>query len=267
MWENIKTWLLINRSDMINTVFKAVIIAVIGIFLIRFVMKIVAKILEKGHMDKAAHNIIKTLAKTVMWILLALIVASTLGIDVTGVVALASVVSLAVSLAFQDLLANVIGGFTLLYTRPFVSGDYVEIADQSGTVKDVGIAYTRLTTLDNKIVSIPNRAVVAEEIVNYTTMGTRRLEIAISASYDAPIEKVEKALREAAEVDGVLNDPAPFISLVGYGDSAINYIIRVWTKCDDYWTVNYAITHKIKAVFDSYDIEMTYPHLNVHLEK
>ena len=157
-------------------------------------MKLISKALEKGHMEKAAHNLIKTLTKTVLWVLLGLVLASSLGIDVTGIVALASVISLAVSLALQNLLGNVIGGFTLLYTHPFGSGDYVEIASQSGTIKDVGIAYTRLITPDNKIVSIPNSAVVAEQIVNYTTMGTRRLDISVSASYDAPVKVVEDAL-------------------------------------------------------------------------
>lgn len=267
MWDSIKTWLLSKGANLTSAIFKTVIIAVVGILIIRFVMKLISKALEKGHMEKAAHNLIKTLTKTVLWVLLGLVLASSLGIDVTGIVALASVISLAVSLALQNLLGNVIGGFTLLYTHPFGSGDYVEIASQSGTIKDVGIAYTRLITPDNKIVSIPNSAVVAEQIVNYTTMGTRRLDISVSASYDAPVKVVEDALTEASQVDGVLDDPAAFISVTDYGESAINYVIRVWTKSEDYWTVHYAITHKIKDVFDSKGISMTYPHLNIHLDK
>lgn len=267
MLESIKSWFLLKGADLTSAVFKSVIIAVAGILIIRFVTRLVSKGLEKGHMEKAAHNLIQSLIKTVLWVLLGLTIAATLGIDVTGIVALASVISLAVSLALQNLLGNVIGGFTILYTHPFTAGDYVEISSQSGTIKDVGIAYTRLITPDNKIVSIPNSAVVAEQIVNYTTMGTRRLNIAVSASYDAPVGLVEEALTEAAQVDGVLDDPAAFISVTDYGESAINYVIRVWTKSEDYWSVHYAITHKIKDVFDSKGISMTYPHLNIHLDK
>jgi len=264
MWENIKLWFSDKGS---NVFFKSLIIAVVGILIIHIVMKLLNSVLERGRMDKSAHNLIKTITRSVMWILLALVVVASLGVDVSGIVAVASVASLAVSLALQNLFGNVVGGFTLLYTHPFKAGDYVEIAALSGTVKDIGIAYTRLITPDNKIVSIPNNEVVAKEIVNYTAMGKRRLEISVSASYDAPLRQVESALTEAARVEGVMDDPAPFVSVSSYGDSAINYVIRVWTKCEDYWNVHFAITHKIKDVFDEQNISMTYPHLNVHLEK
>ena len=149
-----------------SVLLKAVIIAVVGILLIRIVMQLLNKVLEKSKLEKAAHRLLKSLAKTMLYILLGLMVASSLGVDVTGIVALASVLTLAISLSLQNMLANVIGGFTLLYTQPFHGGDYVEIAGQSGTVKDVGIAYTRLITPDNKMISIPNSAVVAAQIVN-----------------------------------------------------------------------------------------------------
>lgn len=267
MWNEIKLWLLNQGTSLASTVVKTVIIAVLGILIIRLIMKIINKALEKSHLEKAAHSLIKTLAKSVMWVLLALILASSLGIDITGIVALASVATLAVSLALQNLLGNVIGGFTLLYTHPFGSGDFVEIAGQSGTVKEVGIAYTKLITPDNKVASIPNSAVVAAQITNYTVTGTRRVDITISADYSMPVAKVEEALKEAANVPGVLEDPAAFVSVTTYGESAIAYVVRVWTKTDDYWDVHFAITHRIKEVFDDKGIAMTYPHLNVHLDK
>lgn len=250
-----------------EVILKSVVIAVAGIFLIRLAMKILGKMLEKSKLDKAAHRLLKTVIKILLFGLLALMVASSLHLDVTGIVALASVLTLAISLALQDMLANVFGGFTLLNTRPFSSGDYVEIAGQAGTVQDVGIAYTRLTTPDNKLVAIPNSAVVAAQIVNYSCTGKRRVEVKISASYDAPVEKVEEALRKASQVPGVLEDPAPFVSVTEYGDSAIAYVIRVWVETADYWTVHFAILHNIKTQFDADGIEMTYPHLNVHLDK
>lgn len=267
MWETLKNWAVNQGANLASRVLFAVILAVIGILICRVIMKIVHKALERSKLEKAAHSLIRTLVRTVIYVLLALMVASSLGVDVTGIVALASVASLAVSLALQNMLSNVIGGFTLLYTHPFGSGDYVEIAGQSGTVQEVGIAYTKLVTPDNKLVSIPNSAVVAAEIVNYTVTGTRRVEVTISTSYDMPVEKVEAALREAAGVEGVMAEPAPFISVTNYGDSAISYVIRVWTATADYWDVHFAITHRIKEVFDTQGIEMTYPHLNVHLDK
>lgn len=246
---------------------KATIIAGIGILVIRIVVSLVTKMLEKSKLEKAAHRLLKTVLRVLLYALLALMVASSLGLDVTGIVALASVLTLAISLALQNMLANVFGGFTLLNTHPFGAGDFVEIAGQSGTVVDVGIAYTRLTTPDNKMVSIPNSAVVAAQIVNYSSTGTRRVDVPITASYDAPVEKVEQALRNAAQVPGILEDPAPFISVTEYGDSAISYVVRVWVKSEDYWDVHFAIVHNIKKQFEADGIEMTYPHLNVHLDK
>ena len=189
-------------------------------------------------------------------------------IDVTGVVALASVASLALSLALQDALSNVIGGFTLLTNHPFRSGDYVEIAGQSGTVQTIDITYTKLTTPDNKTISIPNSAVVASQIVNYSTSGTRRVDINVSASYNAPIATVKAALLRAADIDAVLHTPdVPFAAVLGYGDSAINYTLRFWTTAADYWNAYFTINENIKREFDAAGVEMTYPHPNVHLDR
>ncbi len=253
-------------AGLLGLVLKAAVIAALGYLVIRLVLQLLDKMLEKSKLERAAFSLIKTVAKIVMIVLLALIVASSLGLDVTGVVALASVVSLAVSLALQDMLANVVGGFTILYTHPFHAGDYVEIAGQGGTVKEVGIAYTRITTPDNKLVSIPNSAVVAAEIVNYTTTGTRRVEIPVSASYNCPPEDVIRTLLMVGQDARVLEDPAPFAGLTGYGDSAITYCLRVWVKSDDYWDVYFDLNRKVKATFDAQGLEMTYPHMNVHLD-
>ena len=267
MWEIVKNWALTQGASLANRILLAVILLVIGILVTKILVRIVGAALKKSKLDPAAHTLIKTVVKAAMYIMLTLLVASTLGIDITGVVALASVATLAISLAVQNLLANVIGGFTLLYTDPFSSEDYVEIAGQSGTVKEVGIAYTKLLTPDNKLISIPNSAVVDAEIVNYTVMGTRRVDLTVSASYDAPVAKVEAALLEAATVPGLLEDKPIFVSINAYGDHAISYNVRVWTKTADYWPVHRVITHRIKDIFEQQGISMTYPHLNVHIEK
>ena len=268
MLEQLKIWFAANGVPLLAVVLKAVIIAVIGLFVIRTVNKLLDKMLQKSKLEKAAHSLLKGLAKTVMCILLVLIIASSLGVDVTGIVALASVLTLALSLALQNMLANVIGGFTLLYTHPFTSGDFVEIAGQSGAVKEVGIAYTKLTTGDNKLVSIPNTAVVAAQIVNYTATGCRRVDINVSAAYNAPAQQVIDALVGAANEEFVLAEPEkPYAVLVSYGESAINYTLRFWVKTEDYWTALFAVNQKIKTAFDAAGVEMSYPHLNVHIEK
>ena len=248
-------------------ILPALLITVVGILLVRLAMKLVGKLLEKSKLEQTACKLIKTVIRITLYILLALMVADKIGIDVTGVVALASVLTLAISLSVQNALSNVIGGFTLLYTKPFVTGDFVEIAGQSGTVQTVGLTYTQLTTGDNKMVSIPNSAVVAAEIVNYTTTGTRRVDITVSAAYSCAVDSVLEALKEAGTLPTALETPAPFAAVKNYGDSAIEYVLQVWCKSEDYWTTLFEGNKKVKEVFDARGIAMTYPHINVHLDK
>lgn len=267
MLNTIRTFFATLGSFALSNILPAAIIAVVGILLVQILLKMLVKFLEKSKMEKAAYSLITSAVKVVAYILLTLIIASRLGIDVSSIVALASVLTLAVSLALQNMLANVIGGFTLLYTKPFSSGEFVEIAGQSGTVQEIGLAYTKLATGDNKIVSIPNSSVTAAQIINYSTTGKRRVEVNVSASYEAPVETVLEALREAGAVDTVLPEHAPFAAVVNYGDSAIQYTLRVWSTADNYWTTLCAVNQNVKAVFDAKGIAMTYPHLNVHLDK
>ena len=253
-------------SGLFATACKTLILLVIGILAIRLIGKILKKALEKSKLEKAAHILITSLAQTALYILLGLTVASSLGIDVTSIVALASVLTLALSLALQNMVANIIGGFTILYTHPFHSGDYVEIAAQSGTVQEINMSYTKLTTPDNKVISIPNSAVVAAEIVNYSAEEIRRVDVAVSASYDAPTQKVIDALALAGTVDNALLNPAPQAVITAYGESAIQYSLRVWVKTADYWDVYFLINQRVKQIFDEQGIVMTYPHLNVHIQ-
>ena len=258
---------LILSSKLFKDICTALIILAAGMLVIRIVMKLLNKTLEKSRLEKAAHSLITSLTKAAMYILLALIVASTLGIDVTSIVALASVLTLALSLALQNMVSNIIGGFTILYTHPFHSGDYVEIAGQGGTVTEINMTYTVLTTPDGKLISIPNSAVVAAQIVNYSVAEVRRVEVAVSAAYTNPTQKVLDALVLAGTVEKALADPAPMAVITAYGESAIQYSLRVWVKNADYWDVFFTVNQRVKQTFEEQGIAMTYPHLNVHLDK
>ena len=254
-------------NQLFQDIFRSVVILVVGIFAMRIIRRILKTTLEKSKLEKAAHSLITSLASAAMYVLLGLIVASSLGIDVTSIVALASVLTLALSLALQNMVSNILGGFTILYTHPFHSGDYVEIAGQGGTVKEINMTYTMLATGDNKMISIPNSAVVAAQIVNYSAAETRRVEVLVSASYDAPTQKVLDALIQAGTVDQVLPDPAPKAVITSYGDSAISYSLRLWVKTPDYWDVYFLVNQRVKQIFDEQGVIMTYPHLNIHLDK
>ncbi len=260
-------WLTSTGYAALSRILPFLLILLVGFIIIRIVMSIAKKLLANSKLEKAAHSLILSVLRVLLYGLLSLIAASSLGIDVTGIVALASVLTLAVSLALQNSLSNLIGGFTLLYTKPFHSGDYVEIAGQAGTVKEIGMAYTKLTTPDNKLTYIPNSAVIAAEIVNYSVTGTRRVDVNISASYTTPMDDVLTALKEACTVPQALEDPAVFVAITKYGESAIEYTARVWVKTDDYWDVWFDVNKRVKEIFDRDGLQMTYPHINVHLDK
>lgn len=265
--ETMKFWLKETGNYALTKGLPALLVLIIGIVLITLIRRLVKKVLKGSKLEKAAHSLITSMVSIILYLLLGLIVASSLGIDVTGVVALASVLTLAISLAVQNMLANILGGITLLTTDPFSAGDYVEIAGKAGTVKEVGLTYTKLTTTDNKEISIPNNSVVSSEIVNYSANKTRRIEICVSASYDSPIPLVLEALREAADTPLALKDPAPAAVVKNYGDSAIEYQLLVWAETKNFWGAKCRIMEDIKTIFDQKGIEMSYPHINVHLDK
>jgi len=248
-------------------VLPALLILVAGLVVIRIVMTLVQKLLNGTKLEKAAYSLIQSAVRVALYVLLGLMVADRLGIDVTGIIALASVLTLAVSLSVQNILANVFGGFTLLYTHPFKSGDFVEVAGKSGTVQEISMTYTKLATPDNKIVSIPNSSVVSGDIINYTVAGTRRVEVKVRAVYSEPSQKVIDALIQAATVDKVLLDPAPVAVIDSYGDNGISYSLRVWTRSEDYWDVYFAVNQNVRDIFLAQDIKMAYPHMHVYMEQ
>ena len=204
--------------------------------------------------------------RLVLWVVTVLITADQLGIPVTSLVALLSVLSLAVSLAVQNVLANVAGGLVLLVTKPFAVGDYVDTPCGAGTVKDLTLTYTYLDTPDGLRIAAPNSSISAGKITNYTALGTRRIEHAVSASYDAPVQTVRQALLDAvARTPGLLDKPAPEVYVNAYGESGIEYIVRAWARTADYWPAYYALLEGIKTAFDQRSVEMPYNHLNVHI--
>ena len=263
-WKNL--WNAISGFTL-HRLLPAMVILVAGILIVRITVKILNKAMGKSKLDKAVVSLIISVLRVVLLLVVFLIAASSLGIDVSGIVALASVLTLAVSLAVQDALTNLIGGFTLLNTKPFSIGDYVEIAGQGGTVQQVGLTYTKLLTADKKTVSIPNSSVVAAQIVNYTVEGTRRVDITVNVAYNNDPEQVIAALKEAADVSTALQEPVPYCAISAYNDSTMSYILQVWSSSADYWATMHTINRNIRAVFQEKGIIMTYPHLNIHLDK
>lgn len=251
----------------LDRLIPAILICAAGLLIIVILTRLANKLIQRTKMENPASKLLMSVIRVALYLLLALIVASALGIDVTGVIALASVLTLAISLAVQDALSNIIGGFTLICTRPFTIGDFVEIGGQSGTVTSIGLNYTKLLTVDRKTVSMPNRTIVSSQIINFTTEGTRRVDITVNVAYGNEPEAVMEALKKAAQVSTALQEPAPYAAVSAYNESTVAYILQVWCTADDYWTTLHTVNCNIRNVFKEADIRMTYPHLNVHLDK
>ncbi len=242
-------------------------IVVLGLLVSKLLLVILGKALEKTRLEPAAVSLLRSVLRVVLCLLVGLMAASALGIDVTGIVALASVLTLAVSLSVQDALTNLIGGFTLLYTKPFHIGDYVDVASQSGTVTGIGLTYTKLQTADNKIVSIPNSAVVSAQIVNYTVSGTRRVSVTVRVPYDIPPETVRQALQEAAYIPTAIPEPEPYTAVSAFGESSAEYVLHIWARSDDYWTALHTLNEHILTVFREKDIPVAIPGMQVQLKE
>ena len=244
----------------------ALLILVIGFLLAKLLCRLFSRALTRSRLHRSLHSVLNATFRIVLYTLVCLIAASALGINVSSLIAVFSVLSLAISLAVQGTLSNVAGGVQVLSAHPFEVGDFIEIAGNSGTVEETGLIYTIITTADGKRIYIPNSDVATSTLVNYTTLGRRRVDLSVTASYDAPTETVLAALRRAAAVDKLLEDEPVAVRLNAYQDSAIEYVVRVWCRTADYWDVYYEILEKIRAEFARDNVEMTYPHLNVHID-
>lgn len=249
-----------------SNIFSAVLAAVISLVLIKVLTGVLARALKRTRLDAPLQSLLCGVLKGVLWAVAFIIVLGCLGIEVTSLVAVLSVVGLAFSLALQNFLSNVAGGMQLLASHPFAVGDFVDAGGCSGAVVEIGMFYTKLATPDNKLVQLPNSTIVSANIINYSAQPTRRVELKVSASYDAPTGKVLALLSQmAAGHPLALADPEPAAHVDGYGDSAVNYVLRVWCANADYWTVYYDLMDGLQAVFDGAGVEMTYPHVNVHM--
>jgi len=252
----------------LSAILRAVIIFLVCIIAVKVLMRVFNKLILKMPVDKSLHAFIKTTVKILLYFVAVIIVADSLGIPITSLIAVLSVAGLALSLAIQGVLSNIAGGIMVLSSKPFSVGDYIEAGGVGGTVKEIGLAYTKLATADNKLIYVPNSDISASQIVNYSANDARRIEIKIGASYDDSIEDVKKALNEVIANNDVLEEPAkPFVNVSAYQDSYIEYVVRVWVENAKYWDVHFKMLEDIKASFDKNKITMTYNHLNVHMMK
>ena len=173
----------------------------------------------------------------------------------------------AISLAMQGALGNLIGGFILLLFKPIKAGEYVKIGDNEGSVKSIGAFYTELVTIDNRLVHLPNGSLTNTAIVNFTREGTRRLDLTFSVGYESDMDQVYEVLdRVVSDEKALLKDPAPTVNLLKCGDSSLDFTVRVWINASDYWPVYFRMLDNGKRALDKAGINIPYPQMDVHMK-
>ncbi|MBO5212163.1 MAG: mechanosensitive ion channel family protein [Clostridia bacterium] len=248
---------------------------VIGVLVIIIGFKLVRKIVKKfvnskgmGHFSTTLRSFLGHVISIVLYIAITLIGVSIIGFNIAGLSALIASIGVTIGLAMQGSLSNIAGGIMVVGLKPFELGDYIDGAGVSGTVTDIGIFYTTLTTPDNKKVVVPNGALSNSVITNYSTHDTRRLDLEFTISYSADINLAKKVLLSCAKSDErVLEDPAPKAIVTEHQDSAIAMQLRVWVRNEDYWDVKFSLNEIVKTSFDQFGVEIPFPQLDVHITK
>lgn len=247
-------------TKILFAVIAAILVVVAGKLVLRFVNRHIGKM----KVEPTLHKFLMAACRVVIYFIAVMIVAGSLGFELSSLVALASVVSAAFALAASGVLSNLFGGILLLITRPFTVGDYVAIGGEEGIIQEVSILSTKLNTVDNKRITIPNSTIAGATIVNYSVEGKRRVDLVFSVGYDNDMERVKTAiLATANNHELVIEKENTFVRVSAYNDSTISYTMRAWCRSDDYWTVYFDLLENVKKTFDQVGVTMAYPHLNV----
>lgn len=236
------------------------------------IVKILIKLINKGKGFNKLEKSVQTFIVSFINILLKCLVLITglayLGIPMTSLITLFGTASLAVGLALQGGLTNMVGGLMILIFKPFKVGDYVDTHVDSGTVSEISIFYTTLITPDNKSIVLPNGNLANSAIVNYSHFEKRRLDIDFSVGYNSDVDKVKKVILEVIKSEEkILKNEDIFVRLTSHADSALVFSTRVWVKNEDYWNVKFNMLENVKIAFDKNKIEIPYPQLDVHMDK
>lgn len=259
-------WLVESAATLLTNIIVVVIVVVVGKLLITWACVSLRRSLQKARkVSDLMEGFIVNVTAKVLWVLVFLVVASQLGIAIVPLITSLGVAGFIIGFAFQETLGNLAAGFMLAINEPFTVGHWVDIAGIMGTVQDMNMVTTTLTTADNKRVMVPNSKVWGNAITNYNALDTRRIEIGVGISYGANIGKARDVILETLKgCDKILEDPAPIVAVMEMGDSSINLVVRPWVKTDDYWTVFFDMNKAIKEALDSHDIEIPFPQLDVH---
>ena len=247
-------------------ILAALVIFIIGKFIVNWLNKLFAKTLERRKVDASIQSFLKSIVNITLLVLLFLAVIGKLGIELTSFAALLASAGVAIGMALSGNLSNFAGGVIILVFRPYKVGDYIEASTgASGTVIDIQIFHTVLTTPDNRVVFAPNGAMSGAVVTNYSRKDTRRVDFSFGVEYGTDFELAKSTIMEVINKDSrILKGPAPFIELGALADSSVNITVRVWVNAADYWGVNFDMNKNVYAIFNEKGISFPFPQLTVH---
>lgn len=249
-------------------IISALLILIIGNWVVKAIANSAANVMRKKGFDKAVVDFVHTFVRYLLFVIVLIAALGRLGVQTASVVAVIGAAGLAVGLALQGSLSNFAAGVLIVAFRPFKSGDYVEVAGVSGSVDSIQIFSTVLKTPDNKMVVVPNGAIISSPITNYSRHDTRRIDYIIGVSYSADLQKTKHVLADVlAKETRLLSTPAPTIGVVELADSSVNLVVRPWVRTADYWAVYFDLLQAMKEALDAEGIEIPFPQMDVHVNK
>ena len=252
----------------VPSVLLALVVLIVGLWLINRIVKLLAKGLEKRDTETTLSKFLCSLASVLLKALLLISVASMVGIETTSFIAILGAAGLAIGLALQGSLSNFAGGVLVLLFKPYKVGDFIEAQGVSGTVSEIQIFNTVLKTPDNKVIIIPNGAISNDVITNFSVEETRRVDFVFGIGYEDDIARAKSTLTDLIDQEErALKEPAPQVVLSELADSSVNFTVRVWVNAADYWGVYFDLTEKVKLRFDSEGISIPFPQTDVHLHQ
>ncbi|MCI7286034.1 MAG: mechanosensitive ion channel [Parabacteroides sp.] len=251
------------------TFIKALLVFIVGRFLISMINKLVQRVLLKRNIDPSIKTFVGSLIHIILMILLIVSVVGALGVQTASFAALLASAGVAIGMALSGNLSNFAGGLIILIFKPYKVGDFIEAQNLSGTVREIQIFHTVLTTTDNKVIYIPNGSLSSSAVINYSYQQVRRIDWTFGVEYGTDYAKVKGVLEEIlAKDERILQEPAaPFIAMSQLADSSVNYVVRVWVNSPDYWNVYYDITRIVYERFNAEGIGFPFPQLTIHQAK
>ena len=244
----------------------ALLVLIIGRIVVKWAIKIIKKSKPMQKAEPTVARFFINVLSVVLNVILVISIIGILGVPMASVITVLATAGVAIGAALQGSLSNLAGGIMILIFRPFRLDEYIEVGSFGGTVKDIGIFYTTLHTGDNRSVTIPNGTVMSTEIINYSVNATRRVDLTFSVAYGTDVARVRQVLLEEADKHELaLKDPAPFCRLSKQSDSSLDFVLRVWTKKEDYWTVNFDLLEAINNRFEAEGISVPFNTIDVNI--